>query len=577
MGKNFEKIKKNTKGITLVALMVTIIILLLLAGISISMLTGENGLLTKTKEAKEKHMIASAREKLELVLINLQADKTTNSDYNENEFMDRKIQENEMTINGDVVTVDGWQFEIDRSVPKIIASLGKGEESQKVTILATVEVASDYTKANAKIEITSDNEVSTIKINDEEIEVPEKADGKYIVEKEVQKNGNYLVYVKTSNEEYKTDTLKIAGISEDTEIYTVEQLEAFRDRVNNGATYAGRTITLKNDLDLKNIDWIPIGNYWVSDEDKVSFNGTFDGENHTINNMKINITGKQNNESYITGFIGVLENGNLKNLNFNNPNVYAETYAVVAIAVGNPYINSIVENIKVLNGEINCTSQQTGGICGVLQEHSIIRNCYNKANINSTNEFIGGIAGHILNSTIESCYNTGDVYSGFRYVGGICGVAQKESIIEKCYNVGNITGNDISVGGIVGINHQVSTIKNCYNIGEVIGYKTLIGGIIGNNGTKGQGTQTVENVFNVGTIKKGTTVATTDIGKSSNYLGNLIGYGVYNKTINGKYGTTTIEEMKGWNNDTIFQNLGDGFKKNTNVSVNQGLPILKWQ
>lgn len=577
MEKNFEKIKKNTNGITLVALMVTIIILLLLAGISISMLTGENGLLTKTKEAKEKHMIASAREKLELVLINLQADKTTNSDYNENEFMDRKIQENEMTINGDVVTVDGWQFEIDRSVPKIIASLGKGEESQKVTILATVEVASDYTKANAKIEITSDNEVSTIKINDEEIEVPEKADGKYIVEKEVQKNGNYLVYVKTSNEEYKTDTLKIAGISEDTEIYTVEQLEAFRDRVNNGATYAGRTITLKNDLDLKNIDWIPIGNYWVSDEDKVSFNGTFDGENHTINNMKINITGKQNNESYITGFIGVLENGNLKNLNFNNPNVYAETYAVVAIAVGNPYINSIVENIKVLNGEINCTSQQTGGICGFLQEHSIIRNCYNKANINSTNEFIGGIAGHILNSTIESCYNTGDVYSGFRYVGGICGVAQKESIIEKCYNVGNITGNDISVGGIVGINHQVSTIKNCYNIGEVIGYKTLIGGIIGDNGTKGQGTQTVENVFNVGTIKKGTTVATTDIGKSSNYLGNLIGYGVYNKTINGKYGTTTIEEMKGWNNDTIFQNLGDGFKKNTNVSVNQGLPILKWQ
>ena len=50
-----------------------------------------------------------------------------------------------------------------------------------------------------------------------------------------------------------------------------------------------------------------------------------------------------------------------------------------------------------------------------------------------------------------------------------------------------------------------------------------------------------------------------------------------NKTINGKYGNTTIEEMKNWNNDTIVQNLGNGFKKNRNSNVNQGLPILVWQ
>ena len=45
---------KSTKGITLIALVVTIIILLILAGVSIAMLTGNNGVLTQAKSAKEK-------------------------------------------------------------------------------------------------------------------------------------------------------------------------------------------------------------------------------------------------------------------------------------------------------------------------------------------------------------------------------------------------------------------------------------------------------------------------------------------------------------------------------------------
>ena len=42
MEKKQMKIKKNTKGITLIALVVTIVILLILAGVSIAMLTGSN-------------------------------------------------------------------------------------------------------------------------------------------------------------------------------------------------------------------------------------------------------------------------------------------------------------------------------------------------------------------------------------------------------------------------------------------------------------------------------------------------------------------------------------------------------
>ena len=54
MKKFKKKIFKSTKGITLIALVVTIIILLILAGVSIAMLTGNNGVLTQAKSAKEK-------------------------------------------------------------------------------------------------------------------------------------------------------------------------------------------------------------------------------------------------------------------------------------------------------------------------------------------------------------------------------------------------------------------------------------------------------------------------------------------------------------------------------------------
>ena len=45
--------KIATSGITLIALVITIIVLLMLAGVSIAMLTGENGILTQAGQAKE--------------------------------------------------------------------------------------------------------------------------------------------------------------------------------------------------------------------------------------------------------------------------------------------------------------------------------------------------------------------------------------------------------------------------------------------------------------------------------------------------------------------------------------------
>ena len=57
-----NKTKKNTRGITLIALVITIVVLLILAGITIAALSGNNGILTRAKGAKEKTELAQKEE-----------------------------------------------------------------------------------------------------------------------------------------------------------------------------------------------------------------------------------------------------------------------------------------------------------------------------------------------------------------------------------------------------------------------------------------------------------------------------------------------------------------------------------
>lgn len=53
---------KQEKGITLVALVVTIVVLLILAGVSISMVLGQNGIVTKAQDAKKNYTTAANEE-----------------------------------------------------------------------------------------------------------------------------------------------------------------------------------------------------------------------------------------------------------------------------------------------------------------------------------------------------------------------------------------------------------------------------------------------------------------------------------------------------------------------------------
>lgn len=302
-------------GITLIALIITIIILLILAGVTINFVLGDNGLFKTAKEAGEKYNEAGAREKLETVLVSLQADKFTNPKYNEKEYIDNRITENNMNISGDLVIVDGWQFSIDRSVPKIVASLGKGKESSNINIASVIEYTENFKKGTITLTITSNVELSVITINGENISATNNNDGTYTIIKNIEDNGTYSVYVKDINDEYKLKNVKILGIQKDIIIYRIEDLIQFAEIVNKGGSYEGKTVTLANDLDLSSIcyrvdgttqndiNWTPIGT------ETNQFKGTFEGNNKEISNIYIN---SSSSNQALFGNLGTT--GEVKNL-----------------------------------------------------------------------------------------------------------------------------------------------------------------------------------------------------------------------------------------------------------------------
>ena len=112
--------KKREKGITLIALVITIIVLLILAGVSIATLTGQNGILTKASTAKEESNREGAREKLNLILNGLQSEKIPKGE--KLELGDELASEiaafddvTSATFTGAIieVVIDGYTFEVN--------------------------------------------------------------------------------------------------------------------------------------------------------------------------------------------------------------------------------------------------------------------------------------------------------------------------------------------------------------------------------------------------------------------------------------------------------------------------------
>ena len=241
------------------------------------------------------------------------------------------------------------------------------------------------------------------------------------------------------------------------QIETAAQLAHFAKNVNAGNWYDGEYIVLKNDLDLNNQEWTPIGNA------RKPFKGNFDGNNHTVTGMKIS------GALDCVGLFGGCTRHNvysaIKNITVKNSDIHGEKF-VGAIVGRAEEIN--IENCRSIGNTINGETD-VGGICGKIGGYSggKVSQCYNSSKVTGGGR-VGGIAG--MGSIAENCLNTGEITiirEAYRSAGGgifgIFGDATTSARVTACVNLGKVSGGE-SFGGIVGKTETSSTghISNCY-------------------------------------------------------------------------------------------------------------------
>ena len=104
---------KRQNGITLIALVVTIIVLIILAGIAISMTVGNNGIFAKAKEAKRLQITAEAKEKIGAEILDAQVETTQKNEQLQQSKVEEIIAKyGELQADGDTIKLKDNGYEI---------------------------------------------------------------------------------------------------------------------------------------------------------------------------------------------------------------------------------------------------------------------------------------------------------------------------------------------------------------------------------------------------------------------------------------------------------------------------------
>lgn len=264
-----------------------------------------------------------------------------------------------------------------------------------------------------------------------------------------------------------------SGDGSEKDPYTIKsasQLAFLAREVNAGTDYQGKYISLKCDLDLNGCEWTPIGN------GTNAFNGIFDGNSHTISNLKItrgttftaDYAGGQSNQ-YTTGLFGSCYNATIKGITIDKASISVQNLTnadaiMSGVLIGIMRSDSISEisDIQVENADMTCsfelenraTSLRIGGIIGYVYggEGSSIK----MGNINSDTTI-----------SIENGHGANNL------IGGIVGVASTQNLFDVCncasyvsvkINADTYTQNDSfgAFGSVTARNNTIS-ISNIYS------------------------------------------------------------------------------------------------------------------
>ena len=258
-------------------------------------------------------------------------------------------------------------------------------------------------------------------------------------------------------------------------IHNATEFIDFSESVNNGENFTGTTVLLDSDIDLlddPSQSFEPIGDF---DNKGKLFFGVFDGQGHTISNLRVNSTIR-----YV-GLFGCSSNITIRNV------VIDDSCSFVSTAQATTHQVTVA-------GVLGKSSAEKGPIT--------IENAVNMASVtfegNSNRiAFIGGIVGSTyapdFDITVKNCVNYGTItHSGvcgdFTEIGGIAGIGEgtskKKIYIQNCANHGQIVHSGVSTspaaGGIVGVSF-FTVLENCVSSGEISTNKEgeYIGKVIG--------------------------------------------------------------------------------------------------
>lgn len=205
---------KSNRGITLIALIITIIILLILAGITIGTLGGDNGLLAKTKQAHKAQIEADMKEQLILALQDLQIEKKGEATLEDitQEWIDSKISRYECEVKEDAL-ITGKKIIMKQDDIIKIFLIG---ENLEITELETQGIQFSYESKsregnNVNIVITITEKTSGIKqvelANGNMIEANGKKE--VVIDYMVELEKEYIFKIITQSGEEKQEKLKI--------------------------------------------------------------------------------------------------------------------------------------------------------------------------------------------------------------------------------------------------------------------------------------------------------------------------------------------------------------------------------
>lgn len=359
--------KKTNKGITLIALVITIIVLLILAGVSIAMLTGKNGILIQAEMAKEETIVGEEKEQIALSYNTAKIKKVSNNkeqELNENDLKSQLVDEDKQDVS-----------------------------------------------------IASDNELIIVKYNETR--------NMYSIDK----LGNISGPLEQINDEYAGDITKNATRTGDSEesayiINCIEDLVGLSARVNQGDNFQNKYIQLNRTLDFKSVSSYnnAFEKYSYDSENlmyKKDETSTTSIKYLLNNDLGFIPIGKDSTNCFAGTFNGY---GNeIKNLYIDNEEL--DDVGLFGYSIGT------IKKIGMVNSNIVGKSN-VGSICGLLcKSTGLIQYCYNVNGTISGESNAGGIVGGISlpnadastrGSRVYNCYNTGKVVSEYN-AGGIVG------------------------------------------------------------------------------------------------------------------------------------------------------------